>query len=100
MRRSRAPAGDSRVPARSTPRHSFVRSAMPATDVVCDASIVLKWFHEDGEAEVEAARELLDAHRAGRITAWVLDLTFYEVGNVLLRALGWSASEAAAQLED
>jgi predicted nucleic acid-binding protein len=70
------------------------------TDVVCDASIVLKWFHDEGEEGVEEARRLLAAHRSGRLTAWILDLTFYELGNVLLRALRWSAAEVAAQLDD
>lgn len=73
---------------------------MPVTDVVCDASVVLKWFHDEGEQGVEEARMLLAAHRAGQLTAWILDLTFYELGNVFLRALGWSAAEVAAQLDD
>lgn len=73
---------------------------MPVTDVVCDASVVLKWFHDEGEQGVEEARRVLAAHRAGRLTAWILDLTFYELGNVLLRALGWPAAEVAAQLDD
>lgn len=70
------------------------------TDVVCDASVVLKWFHDEGESDVEDARRLLAGHRSGAITASVLDLTFYELGNVLLRALGWPASEVADQLDD
>jgi predicted nucleic acid-binding protein len=70
------------------------------TDVVCDASVVLKWFHEEGEREVGEARALLAAHRTGQLTARVLDLTFYELGNVLLRALGWTAKEVGAQLDD
>jgi predicted nucleic acid-binding protein len=70
------------------------------TDVVCDASVILKWFHDEGEQEVEESRKLLAAHRAGELTAWILDLTFYELGNVLLRALGWRAAEVAAQLDD
>lgn len=70
------------------------------TDVVCDASIVLKWFHAEGECDVEDARRLLAAHRSAAITAWVLDLTFYELGNVLLRALRWSAMDVADQLDD
>ena len=73
---------------------------MPVTDVVCDASIVLKWFHDEGEKEVDDARVLLAAHQAGLLTAWILDLTLYEVGNVLLRALGWPAADVAAQLHD
>lgn len=70
------------------------------TDVVCDASVVLKWFHDEGEPDVDDARRLLAAHRSGSITAWVLDLTFYEVGNVLLRALRWPSADVADQLDD
>ena len=73
---------------------------MPVTDVVCDASIVLKWFHDAGEAEVPEARSLLAGHRDGRITVWILDLTLYEMGNVLLRSLRWPAADVAAQLDD
>ena len=73
---------------------------MRVTDVVCDASVVLKWLHEEGEKGVEEARTLLSAHLAGRVTAWILDLTLYELGNVLLRALGWRAADVAAQLDD
>lgn len=73
---------------------------MRVTDVVCDASVVLKWFHDEGEPDVEDARRLLAGHRSGPITAWVLDLTFYELGNVLLRALRWPAADVADQLDD
>ncbi|MHB8470313.1 MAG: type II toxin-antitoxin system VapC family toxin [Gaiellaceae bacterium] len=70
------------------------------TDVVCDASVVLKWFHDEGEPGAEDARRLLAAHRSASITAWVLDLTFYELGNVLLRALRWPAPDVGDQLDD
>ena len=70
------------------------------TEVVCDTSVVLKWFHDEGEQEVEEARALLEAHRTGRSTCWILELTFYELGNVLLRSLGWHASDVADQLDD
>jgi predicted nucleic acid-binding protein len=73
---------------------------MSVTDVVCDTSVVLKWFHEEGETDVEDARRLLAAHRSGSITAWVVDLTFYELGNVLLPALRWRAANVADQLDD
>lgn len=36
---------------------------MPAISVVSDANIVLKWFHAEGEKEVEPAWALLDAHK-------------------------------------
>lgn len=73
---------------------------MPVTDVVCDTSVVLKWFHHEGEQEVDEARALLAAHQSGLLTAWILDLTLYELGNVLLRSLGWPATDVAAQLDD
>ncbi len=58
---------------------------MPTIDVVSDASVVLKWFHAEGEEEVEPARALLDHYRDQRIALHVLDLTPYEVGNALAR---------------
>jgi Predicted nucleic acid-binding protein, contains PIN domain len=54
-------------------------------DVVSDASVVLKWFHSEGEEEVDSARALLDRFQDRTITLHVLDLTAYEVGNALLR---------------
>jgi predicted nucleic acid-binding protein len=58
---------------------------MSMIDVVADASVVLKWFHAEGEEEVEAARELIDHTRRRAIAVSVIDLTAYEIGNVLLR---------------
>ncbi len=58
---------------------------MPAIDVVSDASVVLKWFHAEGEEEVEPARALLDHYGRQTIGLQILDLTPYEVGNALLR---------------
>jgi predicted nucleic acid-binding protein len=54
-------------------------------DVVSDASVALKWFHAEGESEVEESRALLDYYARGVIALHVLDLTRYEVGNALLR---------------
>jgi predicted nucleic acid-binding protein len=58
---------------------------MPAIDVVSDASVALKWFHEQGEEEVLPARALLAAHRTRALALVVLDLTAYEIGNALMR---------------
>ena len=69
---------------------------MPATDVVSDANIVLKWFHQTGEEEVGPARELLDRHRARNVIVHVLDLTFCEIGNALLRGRAGASAEQAA----
>lgn len=60
-------------------------STMSSTDVVSDASVVLKWFHDEGEQDVGLARGVLDLHRSRRIVLYVLDLTYYEVGNALMR---------------
>jgi predicted nucleic acid-binding protein len=70
------------------------------TPVLVDTSVVMKWFHEEGEAEVAEARALLAAHQADRITAYLLDLSLYELGNVLIRSLRWSPTDAADQLDD
>jgi predicted nucleic acid-binding protein len=58
---------------------------MSATDVVADASVVLKWFHAEGEEEVAESRALVDHHRRRAISVSVIDLTAYEIGNALLR---------------
>jgi predicted nucleic acid-binding protein len=79
------------------------RNVTPETgviDVLCDASVVLKWFHSEGEEEVDEARAILAAHRTGDLAASILDLTLYELGNVLLRALRWPASDVGDQLDD
>lgn len=69
------------------------------TELVCDASVVLKWFREEGESEVVEARVLLDAHIAGALVLRLLELTYYEVGNSLLRRHHASASEATSVLD-
>ena len=69
---------------------------MPVRDVIVDANIVLKWFHEEGEEEVEAARALLDGHRDRRLSVQMLDLTPYEVGNALIRGRAGLAAEQVA----
>jgi predicted nucleic acid-binding protein len=73
---------------------------MPVISVVSDASVVLKWFHSEGEEEVDSARALLDAHKERTIALSVLDLTVYEVGNALMRGrAGAGAEQAATVLE-
>lgn len=69
------------------------------TTVLVDSSVALKWLHEAGEAEVAPSRALLEAHRRGELTAVLLDLAIYELGNILLRRLRWAAA-VADQLTD
>ena len=70
------------------------------TTLLVDTSVLVKWFHSEGEPELAEARSIRDATRVGEIKALVIDLALYEMGNVLLRALRWSGSDVADQLED
>lgn len=69
---------------------------MSAIDVVSDANVAIKWFHAEGEQEVEESRALLDAHRSREIGIAILDLTPYEVGNALIRGRAGASAEQAA----
>lgn len=69
---------------------------MPAIVVVSDASVVLKWFHAEGEEEVEPARALLEQYGGQTIGLQILDLTPYEVGNALLRGRARVAADRVA----
>jgi predicted nucleic acid-binding protein len=76
---------------------------MPATDaidVVSDANVALKWFHDEGEQEVEPARALLRGQRERTVALRMLDLTPYEVGNALLRGRLSVPAERAAEVLD
>ena len=68
--------------------------------LLIDSSVLIKWFHSTGEGELSASRALRSAHLAGLVDAYMLDLGLYEIGNVLLRSLHWSAADLADQLDD
>lgn len=70
------------------------------TRLLLDTSVVLKWFHDEGESEVPEARRLRGAHVAGELSVHLLDLAIYELGNVLVRSLSWTAPDTAEQLDD
>ena len=70
------------------------------TRVLVDTSVLIKWFHGEGESELEAARALRDATRRGEVESRVIDLALYEMGNVLVRTLRWSGADVADQLDD
>jgi len=72
---------------------------MPLPIVVADANVVLTWFHAEGGERVDAARAVLDAYVDQRIELVILDLTLYEVGNVLLRSLSVGADATTTVLE-
>jgi predicted nucleic acid-binding protein len=70
------------------------------TTLLVDTSVVIKWFHSEGEPQLAEARAIRDATQVGEVHARVIDLALYEMGNVLLRALGWPGSAVADQLDD
>lgn len=70
------------------------------TTLLVDTSVLVKWFHSEGESDLAEARSIREATQVGEVQARVIDLALYEMGNVLLRALGWSGSDIADQLED
>ena len=70
------------------------------TQVLVDTSVIVKWFHHEGEGELAGARAIRDAHIAGLLDAYILDLALYELGNVLSRSLRWPARDVADQLDD
>ncbi|MDN5797813.1 MAG: type II toxin-antitoxin system VapC family toxin [Intrasporangium sp.] len=70
------------------------------THLLIDTSVLVKWFHSEGEAELPVSRTLRRAHLVGDVDAHMLDLATYQIGNVLIRALRWEPSAAADQLDD
>lgn len=70
------------------------------TDLLLDTSVLITWFHSEGDHHVDEARALRRAHVGGSVRVHVLDLAIYELGNVLLRALRWPAEEVAGQIDD
>jgi predicted nucleic acid-binding protein len=70
------------------------------THLLIDTSVLITWFHHEGEEHVDEARALLRAHMMGGLRAHVLDLAVYEMANVLLRALHWRADDVADQIQD
>ena len=50
---------------------------------VADASVVLKWFSQAGENELEQAIQLRNDYRDGTIELYAPELLIYEIANVL-----------------
>ncbi len=70
------------------------------TTLLVDTSVLVKWFHSEGESELEEARAIRDAAQRGDVQSRVIDLALYELGNVVLRSLAWTGSDVADQLDD
>jgi predicted nucleic acid-binding protein len=59
-------------------------------EAVLDASVVLKWFHSEGEGRVAEARELRSRFEAGDLYVLVPPLLWLEVVNVAARRWHWT----------
>ena len=72
------------------------------SELVLDASVLLKWFHTEGEPHVEQARRLRAGFEAGEFTILASSLLWLEVLNVAARRLRWAREQLeqlAARLE-
>jgi len=63
------------------------------SEVVLDASVVLKWFRSAGERHVDAARALRTAYEAGELLVFAPPLLHLEILNVAGRR--WRLGEEA-----
>jgi predicted nucleic acid-binding protein len=73
------------------------------TDVVLDASVVMKWFRSEGERHLDRARSLRAAFEAGELFVFAPPLLRLEIVNVAGRRWQWSEDalvELAVALED
>jgi predicted nucleic acid-binding protein len=61
-------------------------------DVVLDASVVMKWFHSEGERHLDAARSLRAEFAAGELIVFAPPLLRLEMVNVAGRRWGWAES--------
>ncbi len=60
------------------------------TEVVLDASVVLKWFRSDGESHIDAARGLRSQFEAGALKVLAPPLLWLELLNVAARRWGFT----------
>lgn len=58
-------------------------------EAVLDASVVLKWFHSEGEEHVDVARHLRAQFEAGELGVLTPQLLWLELLNVAARRWGW-----------
>jgi len=67
---------------------------------VLDTSVIIKWFHEENEEDVEAALILRKAYADGFLTVSVPDLLFYEFANTLRYKNNLSFEDGIEKLRD
>lgn len=63
------------------------------SEAVLDASVVLKWFHSEGEGHVEAAREIRGRYESGELYVLAPPLLWLELINVAARDRRWSGKQ-------
>jgi predicted nucleic acid-binding protein len=62
-------------------------------EAVLDASVVLKWFHSEGEGHVEVARLLRTQFEEGKLRVVAPQLLWLELVNVAARRWGWPQAQ-------
>jgi predicted nucleic acid-binding protein len=73
------------------------------TELVLDASVVMKWFRTEGERHLEPARSLRAVFEAGKLIVFAPPLLRLEIVNVAGRRWRWSEGallELADALDD
>jgi predicted nucleic acid-binding protein len=69
------------------------------TEVVLDASVVIKWWRADGEGHVDEARGLRAEFEAGDLAVVAPRLLFIEILNAFGRRWRWAEPELVALAE-
>ena len=64
---------------------------MKSTAVAVDASVIVKWFVDEGAPHHSPARAIWDAVGSAQVRPLVSELALLETGNVFALKLGWSA---------
>ena len=67
--------------------------------LILDTSVVLKWFREQGEADVARARKLREAFLSHRCTVGAPDLLLIEVANALTAGHRASPKEVSGAIQ-
>ena len=65
-------------------------------EVILDASVVLKWFHHEGEVHAEAAGALREDFEVGELRVIAPPLLWLEIINVAARRWRWDRSQLEA----
>jgi predicted nucleic acid-binding protein len=67
--------------------------------VIFDASVIAKWFCEEGEPHFELAQRILKDWTQGAFRVVEPDLAIAELANVLLVGKGWNVKQVVAAMK-